>query len=179
MKYLKLNYILNFLIIAIIGVYIGKYFYKKPRFVNGEVAKEFTATNIDGTKFSLSDLEGKYVLLDFWGSWCGPCRQENPGLTALYNKYKNEKLGKSDGFEIVGIAVEFDENRWRNAIQKDQLNWSYQILDLTTSTKFFNAPVANIYGVKQLPTKYLVNPDGRIVGVNQSTEEINAFFESL
>ncbi len=118
-------------------------------------------------------MKGKYVLLEFWGSWCGPCRAQNRHLVDLNDKFKNAQFEKADGFEIVSIGVETNEKRWDRAIAKDGLNWPYHILDKATSLRFFDSPIAHLYGVKELPTSYLINEDGAIMGVNLPFEEVD------
>lgn len=172
------NTFLNVLLVIVIVAFIARYFYFKPKFINGEDVPDFSATLLNGEQMALSDLKGKYVLVDFWGSWCGPCRVENPGLVQLYQKYHQKKFKNAQGFEIVSIGVERNEARWKRAIQKDGLSWKYHILDITTSMKFFNSELSKLFGVKQLPSKYLLNENGVIIGVNQSAEEINAFLAS-
>ena len=168
-----MNKILNILLILIILGYAGYYFYKKPKYANGEKAPQFSATLIDGSAFELKDLEGKYVLIDFWGSWCGPCRKENPDLVNLYNEFKDVTVEDADGFEMVSIAVETNERRWKAAIEKDQLNWKYHIAQLDR----FKSPIVSQYGVKEIPTKYLLNQRGEIIGVNLTSQEISAMLK--
>jgi thiol-disulfide isomerase/thioredoxin len=163
-----MNKILNILLILIIFGYAGYYFYKKPKFSNGEKAPQFTATLIDGSSFELKNLEGSYVLIDFWGSWCGPCRSENPKLVNLYKEFKDASFKDAEGFEMVSIAVETSEKRWKAAIEKDALSWKYHIAQLDR----FKSPIVSQYGVKEIPTKYLLNQNGEIIGVNLPTEQI-------
>ncbi|NNF34926.1 MAG: TlpA family protein disulfide reductase [Saprospiraceae bacterium] len=163
-----MNKLLNILLILIILGYAGYYFYKKPKYTNGEKAPQFSATLIDGSSFELKDLEGSYVLIDFWGSWCGPCRKENPELVNLYHEFKDASFKDAQGFEMVSIAVETNEKRWKSAIEKDLLTWKYHIAQLER----FKSPIVSQYGVKEIPTKYLLNERGEIIGVNLSAYEI-------
>ncbi len=167
------------LIAGLVGFIIGRYFYMKPKFINGEKAPNFRIVQTpSGEVKELTDLEGQYVLIDFWGSWCAPCRKENPELVNLYNKYASKKFQDADGFQIVSVGVERDKARWRRAIKRDELNWKYHIIDETENLKFFNGEITGLYGVKQIPTKYLLNPRGQIIGVNQSVEAIDKMLEN-
>ncbi|MCF8236985.1 MAG: TlpA family protein disulfide reductase [Saprospiraceae bacterium] len=147
----------------------GKYLYLKPRFVQGEVAPPFSAPLRDRTTFSLKDLKGDYILLDFWGSWCGPCRQANPGLVRLYKEFGREGSGQKPGFHVVSVGVETNHQRWEKAIQEDGMVWPYHVTD----TDLFKGEIARLYGVKSIPTSYLINPDGLIIGVNLSEEKLH------
>ena len=161
--------ILNVLMVLVVLGYIGYHFYKKPKYSNGEKANPIQATLMDGSKFDLEDLKGQYVLLDFWGSWCGPCRRENPDLVKLYDKYNGGEFSSATGFEIVSIGVETKESRWKAAIEKDGLKWKYHIAQMDR----FKSPIVSQYGVKEIPTKYLINEKGEIIGVNQPIAEID------
>lgn len=163
-----MNKILNILLVLLVFAYAAYYFYKKPKYINGEVAPPFTAQMLDGSTFSLEDMKGKYVLLDFWGSWCGPCRKENPSIVKLYNDFNGKQFKDASGFEVVSVAIERDAKRMKNAIIKDGLRWKYHIPQL----KRFKSPIVQDYGVNEIPTKYLINPDGYIMGVNQKPSEI-------
>jgi thiol-disulfide isomerase/thioredoxin len=163
------------LIIAAGFFFLGKSFFMAPKYGGGEIAPNFSTTLMSGQDFSLEDLRGKYVLLDFWGTWCGPCRVEFPHLIALNKKYKNARIPNADGFEIVSVALEREgsEDRTKRAIDKLGLDWDYHIFDPITNFKLLNAEIATgLYGVREVPTKYLIAPDGSIMGVNMSFEEI-------
>ena len=160
------NVVLNVLLLVVMLLLIGRYFYFQPRFINGERAPAFRTELMNGEPFQLAELRGQYVLIDFWGSWCPPCRQANPGLVGLYRKYGGR------GFEIVSVAVEREAEPWRRAIERDGLYWKYHILDRTTNMKFFDSALASLYGVKQLPTSYLLNEAGIIIGVDPSPGEV-------
>ena len=147
---------------------VGKSYYLKPKNITGEKAIELSGQLPDGSQFKLSDLKGKYVLIDFWGSWCGPCRAASPQLKSLYNRFQNQAFTDATGFEIVSIGIERSKTNWENAIQSDQLNWPYHLME----QGYFDSPQVKAYNVKQIPTKFLVNPDGIIMSVDPSFEEI-------
>lgn len=121
-------------------------------FVIGAEAPDFTLKNVAGEEVSLSDFKGKVVLIDFWASWCGPCRKDNPHVVELYNKYK------ADGFEILGVSLDKTQDRWEQAIAKDKLTWP-QVSDL----KGWKNEVAQLYSVKSIPHTVLLDAEGKIL----------------
>jgi thiol-disulfide isomerase/thioredoxin len=151
------------LIAAAILIAIIWYRYRQPRFVAGEQAPDFQVTLIDGSTARLSDTKGKYTLLQFWGSWCGPCRAENPDLATLYQKYH------AQGFEIFSVAIEQNPRNWQRAIAEDGLIWRYHSMESAD----FGGPVSRQYNIKSIPTLFLLNPDGNIMGVNQAPDELD------
>ena len=175
MNWSVVNKILNILLVVIIAGYVVWYFYKQPKYDSGEMAQNFESTLLDGSAFKLSDLRGKYVLLDFWGSWCGPCRQENPELVKLYQDIKSMHLNADGEFEIVSVAIETKRENWEKAINSDGLNWKYHIGEFER----FKSPIATLYGVKSIPTKYFINPEGRILFVNPSLDEIREYMVEM
>lgn len=152
-------------LIALGGYFAGRWLYFKPKFDEGHMAPDFTAELMTGDTFSLAGLRGQYVLLDFWGSWCGPCRRENAVLVQLHERYRSEP------FTIVSIGIESSRDRWKRAIEHDQLSWKYHIVQLDN----FKSPIARKYGVRELPTKYLIDPAGEIVAVNPGMVELDEF----
>lgn len=145
----------------------GRAWYFSPAVDDGELAKDFTAVRADGQSFKLTDLRGSYVLLDFWGSWCGPCRRESPELVALQQKMQGR-------LTIVSVAIERDSSAWQRARTQDARDWPYQVMDYTSSFRFLGGEVASLYGVKQVPLNFLIDPQGYIVAVNAALPEISA-----
>jgi peroxiredoxin len=123
----------------------------KKRSMIGSPAPEFAMKDIKGKEVKLSDYEGKYVLLDFWASWCIPCRKENPYVKAAYEKFKDKN------FVIISVSVDEDGKKWQDAVAKDQLPWIH-ISDLKKENK-----VAMLYGVQPIPDNFLISPDRKIV----------------
>ncbi|MEM9885186.1 MAG: TlpA disulfide reductase family protein [Bacteroidota bacterium] len=160
-------------VVLIVAFFVGRKLYFKPDVIQGDKAPNFTATTLSSSEMQLQDLIGNYVLLDFWGSWCAPCREENPNLVALYEKFHGARFEDAENFEIVSVGIEKDRERWLKAIERDGLDWSYHVSDL----KEFESEVAKRYGIRSIPSKFLINPKGVVIGVNQSAEEIEDVLE--
>jgi peroxiredoxin len=118
----------------------------------GQLAPDIVLPDPSGKTTKLSDLRGKYVLIDFWAAWCKPCRQENPNVVRLFNQYN------SKGFEVFGVSLDRSREDWVKAIADDQLNWT-QVSDL----QYFNSAAAVLYQIQAIPATYLVDPDGKII----------------
>jgi peroxiredoxin len=127
----------------------------------GDSLPDFELKNNKESTINLVSLKGKTVLIDFWASWCSPCRLANKKLAPLYNEYKDEN------FEIVGISLDRDKTKWINAIQKDKLAYD-QLID----AKGFDAKSALLFGVEELPNSYLFDASGKLVAINPTEEQI-------
>jgi len=136
----------------------------------GAMAMEFTQNDTLGNPVSLSNFRGKYVLVDFWASWCGPCRVENPNVVAAFEKYKDK------GFTVLGISLDQPgkKDKWLEAIHKDKLTWTH-VSDL----QFWNNAVAKQYGIQAIPQNLLIDPKGMIVGKNLRGEALHKKLEEI
>ena len=136
----------------------------------GKMAMDFTQNDTLGNPVSLSSFRGKYVLIDFWASWCGPCRQENPNVVKAFNAYN------SKGFTVLGVSLDQPtaKDKWMKAIHDDKLTWT-QVSDL----KYWKNDVAVQYGIQAIPQNFLIDPQGKIVGKNLRGEALNKKLEAL
>ena len=161
------------LIVASVLLGLFYFFISSPKNKEGKNANDFTAQLIDGSTFSLSDLQGSYVLLDFWGSWCPPCRREMPAIVNLQNTYHGKAFQDADNFHVVSVALEKNERHWKKAADMMKIEWKYQIV--RTAKLVLTDALALKYQVKDLPSKFLIDTNGQIVGANMKIEEIEAF----
>jgi len=129
----------------------------------GTDALDFTQNDVNGNPVSLSSFRGKYVLIDFWASWCRPCRMENPNVVKAYQKFSNKN------FTVLGISLDQQKDAWVKAIKNDNLAWT-QVSDL----QFWNNSVAVQYHVQGIPQNFLIDPNGKIVGKNLRGDELEA-----
>lgn len=134
----------------------------------GKPAQEFTQSTPDGKQVKLADYKGKYVLIEFWASWCGPCRAENPNLLKQYKMYN------SKGFDILSVSLDKDKEPWLKAVEHDALPWT-QVSDL----KGWNNEVAVLYGIRAVPASFLLDPSGKILATGLRGETLNQKLESL
>jgi peroxiredoxin len=127
----------------------------------GSPAPEFSMNDQNGNPVSLSSFKGKYVLLDFWASWCMPCRQENPNVVKAYNTYKDKN------FTILGVSLDKDKDAWVKAIADDKLSWTH-VSDLSDG----NNAAARLYRVNAIPANFLLDPQGKIIARDLRGEEL-------
>ncbi len=134
----------------------------------GNAAPNFSLPDPSGKEISLNSFKGKYVLIDFWASWCGPCRAENPNVVAAYNKYRNKN------FTILGVSLDENKKQWETAIQKDNLKWT-QVSDL----KGWNSSVVSLYNIKSIPSNVLLDREGNIVAKDLRSVELENQLSNL
>ena len=135
----------------------------------GALAPEITMNTPDGKPLSLSSLKGKTVLIDFWASWCGPCRMENPSLVKAYAKYQ------SKGFDIYSVSLDKEMGDWKKAIEKDKLTWKNHVCDF----KFWQSPVVALYNFNAIPTNVLIDKDGKIIAKDLRGEALEEKLATL
>jgi peroxiredoxin len=155
----------------------------------GMEAPDITLPDPSGREYSLSDLRGKVVLLDFWASWCGPCRRENPNVVNIYNRYKDQGFTvfsvSLDGLDTrtkaryqpsdIPRAMEGQKERWVNAIKQDGLLWEYHVSDL----KKWESAAGQLYGVRSIPRTFLIDREGRVAAVNVRGEALEPAVQEL
>jgi thiol-disulfide isomerase/thioredoxin len=128
--------------------------------LSNEIAPEIELLNPKGKTIKLSKLKGKMVLVDFWASWCGPCRNENPNVVEAYEKYHKSKFQNAKGFEVFSVSLDRDEQAWKDAIATDKLTWKYHGWDK-------DGKISALYEVYSIPSAFLIDGEGNIVAKGQ------------
>lgn len=145
-----------------IGKQISKRLILLKRSAIGEAMLDFTQNNTEGHPVHFTDFKGKYVFVDFWASWCGPCRAENPNILKAYNKYRDKN------FTVIGVSLDDNGENWKKAIKHDNMPWT-QLSDL----KGLRNEVSNYYGIQAIPSSLLVDPQGKIIAKDLRGEALN------
>lgn len=164
------------IIIALTLVFLGVTSFAQEIGIEiGNKAKDIVLTNPEGKEIKLSSIKNKIVLIDFWASWCGPCRMENPNLVNTYSKYKEAKYKNAKGFEIYSISLDKNVDAWKAAINKDKLTWENHVSDL----KGWGSSAGADYGVNFIPQNFLINEKGIIVAKNLRGDALDKELDKL
>ena len=167
-KPFKFDTMINLKIIftSLIGIFFFSIAGAQPR--QGQIATEIALPSASGDTLRLSSLKGKVVLLDFWASWCGPCRVANKGLTKLYQKFK------AKGFEIYSVSIDDEKEKWLKAIKKDKMSW-LQVID----PGGWETPTAAKWGINALPKSFLIDKEGRLIAMDLEGENLEKVLKNM
>ncbi|MBK3518158.1 TlpA family protein disulfide reductase [Carboxylicivirga marina] len=141
----------------------------------GDIAPNINLRNPDGKVMELEALRGQLVLIDFWASWCGPCRRENPVVVEAFNTYKDKTFNAGDGFTVFSVSLDKKQKAWEQAIIDDKLSWPYHVSDLAG----WNSRAAAMYGVNGIPMNFLIDKDGIIIAKNLRGHHLKSTLQGL
>jgi peroxiredoxin len=163
-------------LLTIVGLLFSMSIYSQNIGLNiGDKAPEISQKNPNGEVMKLSQLEGQIAIIDFWASWCGPCRRENPNLVKTYNQFKSKKFKNGKGLEIFSVSLDKSIESWVKAMTKDQLSWEYHVSDL----KGWHSSAAGLYEINSIPSTYIIDGDGIIIAKNLRGDELNQFLKKI
>ncbi len=141
----------------------------------GQEAPDIVLKSPEGKELHLSSLKGQMVLIDFWASWCAPCRKENPLLVQTYRNYKDAHFKNGDGFTVFSVSMDMNPKAWKIAIRKDSLDWPNHVSDL----KGWKSEAAQLYHITAIPFCYLIDGDGIVVAINPRGEKLDSALKKL
>lgn len=156
--------------ILFIGILLSSYTSEKSA-----LAPDIVFNNTVGVETKLSSLRGNIVLIDFWASWCGPCRMKHPELVKVYNEAQAYEFKNAKGFEIFSVSLDNNKDRWLKAIQQDRLEWSNHVSDL----KGWRSEVVTTYGIRSIPRNVLLNEKGEVIAQNVFGEKLKEVLRKL
>ena len=166
------KFLTGFLFICIFG-FSSCHHFTSDKIINGSEAPEIALPDIAGDTIRLSSLRGKFVLVEFWASWCKPCREKNPELVEIYQKYHDAQFQNANGLEMFHVSLDTDAQKWMKAIQKDALIWPYHVSDL----KGWKSAAAEKYGVHSIPASFLVNEKGIVIGKDLQKKDLEKILQ--
>jgi thiol-disulfide isomerase/thioredoxin len=164
------------LLLIVAGVFFYRLFFSNAEIRVGSKAPAIEGTLISGETFNSEELKGDYLLIDFWGTWCGPCIKEIPKLKALYDSYSSARFEDGSKFEIVSIALEKSDKYAKQIIEKRGMDWPFHIIDISQFVLL--SKHAQQFGVTELPANFLLNPNGEIMAINQPLEQVGQILSS-
>lgn len=170
---LTISNFITILVLVLLGIMLW-YWYGRSELIHGDQMPDVTLRG-DGYELDLVDLKGNYLYIYFWGSWCGPCRQNNPVLVDFYRGIKDSDYPWKDDFEVISIALESGGKAWLRIAEQAGFSWPYQFME----PRFGNHPAYYGFGVNSIPTSFLIDREGRVVASNPSYNRIIGIVEQL